>query len=163
MFDHLVDEGRDRYESGELHRASEVLRDALSLWSGSALANVVCGPVLRSYATHLDERRITALELRISADMQLGRYRDLIAELKSLVATYPLNEWLHAQLIIALEKVGRRGEALRAYQDVRRLLNDELGIDPSADLQRIHHRVLSSDRLVPTGPPAVRQPALLPA
>ncbi|MEV0804798.1 AfsR/SARP family transcriptional regulator [Micromonospora sp. NPDC050200] len=156
LFRDLVDQGRGLFDRGRVRQAGQVLHEALGLWSGPALTNVTCGPMLRSYATHLEEQRITALELRIAADLQLGKHRELIAELKSLVALHPLNEWLHAQLIVSLEKAGRRGEALRAYQDLRRLLNNELGLDPSADLQRLHQAVLSADTIVlhplrPTG------------
>ncbi|MFC4562784.1 BTAD domain-containing putative transcriptional regulator [Nocardiopsis mangrovi] len=145
-FDRLLDTGQSLLEDGDAHRAADILREALALWSGPVLANVSCGPLLRGYAAHLEERRITALELRISADIRIGRHRELIPELKSLVSAHPLNEWLHAQLIIALNTTGRRGEALRAYQELRSLLNRELGLDPSAELQRIHQDVLTSDR-----------------
>lgn len=146
-FTHLLDEGRRLLEKDERDEACRVLHQALGLWSGPALGNVTCGPLLRRYATHLEESRITALELRIAADMRIGRHRELIPELRSLVSLHPFNEWLHAQLIISLYKAGRRGDALRAYQELARILNLELGLDPSADLQRIHRAVLASDEL----------------
>jgi SARP family transcriptional regulator, regulator of embCAB operon len=145
MFTTLVARGRQLFEQENYSEASKSLHEALNLWTGPALSNVASGPVLRSHATHLDEQRITALELRIAADLQLGKHRELIAELKSLVAMHPFDEWLHAQLITSLERSGRRGEALRAYQELRKLLNDELGLDPSAELQQAHMAVLSSD------------------
>ena len=76
--------------------------------------------------------------------MELGRHRALIPELRSLVATYPLNEWMHAQLIQALNGSGRRADALRAYQDLRNVLSDELGLDPAPELQRLQQEMLSA-------------------
>ena len=144
-FDTLLDNGRSLLDSDEA-AAARTLREALALWRGGPmLANVTCGPVLRRYAARFEERYITALELRIAADMKLGRHRELLAELKSLVAEYPFNEWLHAQLIISLQKGGRRGEALQAYQHLRRTLTTELGLEPSADLRRLQSDLLQSD------------------
>jgi len=145
-FNHMLDQGRRLLEENQAREAGLMLRRALALWSGPALANVTCGPLLRRYATHLEESRITALELRIAADMRIGRHRALIAELSSLVSLHPFNEWLHAQLIISLYRAGRRGDALRAYQQLRQTLSHELGLDPSAELQNIHRAVLSSDQ-----------------
>ncbi|MFL1429437.1 MULTISPECIES: AfsR/SARP family transcriptional regulator [unclassified Nocardiopsis] len=144
VFDELTRRGRALFEEGDAAGAAQVLEQALSLWSGPALGNVNCGPLLRRYTTHLEEQRSAALELRIAADMELGRYRHLIPELKSLVVAQPLNEWLHSQLIKALHQLNRRGEALRAYQDLRRILTEELGLDPSPEVQRIQQHVLSS-------------------
>ncbi len=109
------------------------------------LDNVPCGSLLQSHATHLEEMRTTALELLVNAEMQLGRHRELIPELRSLVLAHPLNESFHTQLIVALGKSQRRGEALRAYHDLRFILQEELGLDPSAGVQRIHQAVLTSD------------------
>ena len=86
-----------------------------------------------------------ALELRITADMQLGRHRELISELRFLVETHRFNEWLYAQLIIALGRCGRRGEALQVYGNLRQILGEELGLDPSSDLQQLQYQVLVAD------------------
>ncbi|MER7768362.1 AfsR/SARP family transcriptional regulator [Kitasatospora sp. NPDC096140] len=152
-FDRLVEDARLLNEDGEPLRAAGLLADALAMWRGPALSNVSCGPVLASYATHLEERRISALEARVRTDMELGRHRRLVAELQTLVSTYPFNEWFHTQLILALNRSGRRGDALNAYQRVRRLLGEELGLDPSAELQRVHQQVLRVD-----GPAVQRMP-----
>jgi DNA-binding SARP family transcriptional activator len=87
-----------------------------------------------------------SLELRIQADAELGRHRELIGEVRSLVAIHPLNEWLHGHLIAALSHCGRRGEALQAYQDLRRVLSVQLGLDPQPELERLHQEVLSHGR-----------------
>jgi SARP family transcriptional regulator, regulator of embCAB operon len=132
-------------ERGDTEGAGRVFRDALALWRGPALTNVVLGPLLSAHVAHLDELRIQALASRIEADMAQGRHRELVAELRSLVCAYPLNEWFHGQLIEALRRSGRRSDALVAYHHVRGLLQRELGLDPSAYLQRLHHAVLTAD------------------
>jgi SARP family transcriptional regulator, regulator of embCAB operon len=90
----------------------------------------------------LEENRLGVLEQRIEADMLIGRHRDLVGELKGLVATHPLHEWFYARLIIALHLSGRRVEALGVYQNLRRGLQEELGLDPTTELQQIHRAVL---------------------
>ncbi|MEV4053684.1 AfsR/SARP family transcriptional regulator [Amycolatopsis sp. NPDC049688] len=145
MFDGLVRQGRALIETGRTETAVHVLRKAEDLWSGPALSNMSCGPLLESYTAHLEEMRIDALELRVSAEMRLGHHRELIAELRSLIKEHSLNEWLHAQLITALSRSGRRGEALRAYRELRLLMNTELGLEPSVELQRVHQDVLAAD------------------
>jgi SARP family transcriptional regulator, regulator of embCAB operon len=144
-FAELTARGRSLLEEGRVAEAARLLRDALALWRGPALANVSVGALLSGHVAHLEETRIRALEMRIQADLALGRDRELIPELRALVATYPFNEWFHAQLIDALRRAGRRGEALQAYQHVRNVLNEELGLEPSADLQRLHRAVLTGD------------------
>ena len=123
--------------------AADRLRRGLSLWNGSAMAGVAHGPLLEGHVANLEEQRIRALELRIQAESQLGRHRELIGELRALVTQHPLNEWLHAQLISALHSSGRRGEALQAYHHLRHVLTEQLGLDPSPDLRRLHLQVLA--------------------
>jgi DNA-binding SARP family transcriptional activator len=144
VFEQRVEQGRARFEAGDFAAASELLRGALALWRGSALVDVSAGRVLEAYVAHLEEARIRALELRIQADIQLGRHRELIPDLRSLVSLHPLNEWIHGHLISALNLAGRRGEALQAYQRLREVLASELGLEPSAPLQRLQRDVLSS-------------------
>lgn len=143
-FDRLTDRGRALLKRGAVDQAAVVLRSALELWRGPALVNLTSGPVLCRHVDQLEESRIGALELRIEADLQLGRHRELVAELRGLVATHPLNEWFHARLIEALHRCGRRGEALQAFLDLRAVLACELGVEPSAALQRIQHEILTS-------------------
>lgn len=143
-----VDRGREALERGETRQAAALLAAALDMWTGPVLDNIEHGPVLTGYAARLEEQRMYALELRLRANMNLGRHRELIPELKSLVAAHPYHEWLHAQLMLALHRSGRRGEALSAYQDVRRLLNVELGLEPSTALQKVQQLVLTADTAV---------------
>jgi DNA-binding SARP family transcriptional activator len=145
-FEALTQKGRQMLEEGYPQQAAQLLRRALDLWTGPSLADVRRGPLLEAHAIHLDEQRMRALELRIQADAELGRHRELIGEMRSLVASHPLNEWFHGQLIIALSHSGRRGEALQAYQDLRQLLSNQLGLDPQPELQRLHQEVLSHGR-----------------
>lgn len=142
-FEELLGRGRDALDDGSVPEAAELIKLALDLWTGPALADVPQGSLLQAHAVHLDELRINAMELRIQAGLKLGRHHSLIAELRSLTHEHPLNEWFHGQLISALTRSGRRGEALQAYQDVRHVLSDELGVDPSPALQNLQRRVLS--------------------
>lgn len=142
-FEQLVAEGRRSLQTGALERASSQLSQALALCNGRPLGNVTQGPLLGAYAVHLEEQRLQALELRIQAEMRLGRHRELVAELRSLVVTHPHHEWLHGQLISALSLSGRRSEALQAYQTIRTILNDDLGLDPSHELRAVHQSVLT--------------------
>lgn len=144
-FETLSWQGRQLLDNGRTEDAANVLRKALDLWHGPALANVLTGRLLESHAIHLEEERLRTLELRILADAELGRHHELIGELRSLVSAHPLNEWFHGQLIAALSRSGRRSEALQAYQNLRVLLNEQLGLDPQPELQRLQREVLTYD------------------
>jgi DNA-binding SARP family transcriptional activator len=143
LFSRLVQQGRSQLARGATAEAAGSLRQALALWRGSPLADVRVGRVLCAHLAHLAEIRLRAQELRIEADMRLGQHRELIPELRGLVATNPLNEWLHGQLIDALSRSGRRGDALTAFRALRTLLAEELGLEPSADLHRLQHEILT--------------------
>ncbi|MDA0566071.1 AfsR/SARP family transcriptional regulator [Streptomonospora sp. S1-112] len=145
LFTEYVEQGRALLRQDRVEDAARRLREALGLWRGRALANTSVGPVLARHVTYLDEVHHHALELRIEADMLLGRHRELVPELRSLIATNPLNEWYHDQLITALHRSGRRGEALAAFHDLRRVLNEELGLEPSQEAQRLQHEILMAD------------------
>lgn len=144
-FERLVSQGRMLLSHGEPAEASAVLRQALSLWRGPALVDVACGRLLGGHVTRLAEARLRATELRLEADLRLGRHRDLVAELRGLVASYPLNEWLHAQLIESLRRSGRRAEALAAFADLRQTLASELGVEPSTELRLLHQTLLANE------------------
>ena len=144
-FEQLAEQGRTAMSSGQLERAANHLRAALDLWRGPALAGVALGPISRSHAAHLEEARFAALEHRIRADLELGRHGDLVAELEALAREHPLRERLHGQLMLALYRTGRRAEALEVYQRARRLLVDNLGIEPNRQLQELQQAVLAAD------------------
>jgi DNA-binding SARP family transcriptional activator len=141
-FDRLIEQARLMAADGQDERAARHFQAALRLWTGPTLSNVTCGHVLQGYVTHLEEKRITALEMRVQAEMDLGNHRELIPELRTLVMAHPFNEWFHIQLITALGRSGRRGDALTAYQNARQILGEELGLDPSAQLEMVHQEVL---------------------
>ncbi|GAA2209107.1 AfsR/SARP family transcriptional regulator [Nonomuraea monospora] len=143
VFADSVAEGRQLMSSGAAEKAARRLRDGLSLWRGRALANVAPGPVVARHLTYLEEIRNRAVELRLEADLRLGHHRELVAELRTLIARNPLNEWYHLRLIECLCRSGRRGEALLAYHDLRRILDEELGLEPSAEARRLQHGILS--------------------
>lgn len=152
VFRRLFRDGQVCMDSGRPGEAAEVLRRALDLYRGAALADVTRGRLLEPHAVLLEEQRLRVLELRIQAEMQLGLHRELVGELKSLVTQHPLNEWFHGQLITALSQVGRRSEALQAYQNLRAVLDDELGLEPTPELQRLQMEVLTTGCAQPTAP-----------
>ena len=137
------DQGRTLLLAHRDQEAAEVLADALALWRGRPLADVHLGSTLAAEVIRMEEQRDGALRHRIEADLRNGRHVELIPELQFLVRTEPLHEWLHAQLLSALTRAGRRADALRAYQDVRRILRDELGLGPSKELEQLHMQVLT--------------------
>lgn len=115
---------------------------ALALWRGPAFADLAQEPSLRAEAARLDELRLAAVEDRLEALLALGEDAGVIGELQTLTAAHPLRERLWGQLMLALYRAGRQAEALAAYQRAREILSDELGIDPSPELRRLHERVL---------------------
>jgi DNA-binding SARP family transcriptional activator len=143
LFEGLLGLGRQLIDEGRPRAASQRLTEALALWTGPPLVNITPGPLLSGHVVHLEEQHLRALELRIQAEVMLSRDRELIGELRSLVADYPLNEWFHGQLIMALHRAGRRSEAFEAYRQVCRVLSTELGVDPSPELQRLHQEALT--------------------
>jgi DNA-binding SARP family transcriptional activator len=122
--------------------AARTFRAALALWAGSPIANITCGPVLSAYAVDLQEQRRNAHYMRIQADIESGLHRELIGELRSLVAANPLDEGLHVQLMLTLSRSARRLEALEVYRELRATLNAELGLEPFEELQALHHELL---------------------
>jgi DNA-binding SARP family transcriptional activator/WD40 repeat protein len=143
-------------------RASDTLRQALSLWRGHPYADIEANGHLDGEITRLGEMRLAALEARIGADMRVGRHREVVGELDALTAEYPYRESLRALQMLALYRCGRQAEALRAYARTRELLVEDLGIDPSVELKEMERRILAQDRalLISVGP-TVRRRAVL--
>jgi YVTN family beta-propeller protein len=144
-FQALLDEGREALAAGEAERASERLGRALAQWRGAALADVAYEQFAQAEIARLEELRLIALEERIEADLTLGRHLALVAELEGLVRAEPLRERPRAQLMLALYRSGRQADALEAYQDARRELVDELGLEPSRPLQELERAILRQD------------------
>ena len=155
-FERLVDEARGLRARGLAADASERLREALSLWRGPALADFAYESFAQAAIARLEEIRLAAVELRIDADLALGRHDELVGELEALVAEQPLRERLRGYLMTALYRSGRQAEALDAYKDARRALVDELGIEPSTALQELERAILRQE-------PALNLPATAPA
>jgi DNA-binding SARP family transcriptional activator len=144
-FERLVDEARIMLGRGLATDASARLRDGLSLWRGPALADFTYESFAQAPIARLEEIRLTAVELRIEADLVLGRHDELIGELETLVAEHPLRERLRRYLMTALYRAGRQAESLDAYQNARRALVDQLGIEPSTALQDLERAILNHD------------------
>jgi YVTN family beta-propeller protein len=144
-FEQLVEEGRRMLAGNDPERAADVLHEALALWRGPALADLAAEPFARAEIGRLEELRLTALEERIDADLALGRHRALVGELEALVATQPYRERLREQLMLALYRSGRQAEALAQYQNARRALVNDLGIEPGRGLDELERAILHHD------------------
>jgi DNA-binding SARP family transcriptional activator len=153
-FERLADEGRSFLARGLAVDASERLREALSLWRGPALADFVYESFAQTSIARLEEIRLAAVELRIDADLVLGRHHELVGELEALVAEHPLRERLRRYLMTALYRSDRQAEALDAYQDARRSFVDVLGIEPSPALQQLERAILRQDPALDIEAPA---------
>src|SRR5919204_3457520 len=134
-FERLVADGRAAADGGDPGTASALLQQALSLWRGPPLADLAFEPSTQVEIGRLEELRLAVLEERLDADIALGRDAAIVPELEALVAQHPLRERLGRHLLLALYRSGRQAEALAVYQATRRELVDELGIDPSPELQ----------------------------
>ncbi|MEU7612678.1 BTAD domain-containing putative transcriptional regulator [Micromonospora sp. NPDC049204] len=144
-FERLAEAGRRALAGGDQPRAAAVLREALELWRGPALADVIDVAGVPAQAARLDELRLAATEDRIEAELALGGHAELVPELRQLVVAQPLRERPRGQLMRALSAQGRPAEALAEFEDARRSLAEQLGVDPSAALAAIHLAVLRGD------------------
>jgi DNA-binding SARP family transcriptional activator len=161
-FERLVEEGRGLLVRGLAADASARLCDALALWRGPVLADFAYESFAQAAIARLEEIRLAAVELRIDADLALGRHHELVGELEAHVAEHPLRERLRRYLMTALYRTGRQAEALDAYQDARRALVDGLGIEPSTELQKLERAILQQDPALevrPATPARVREVA----
>ncbi|REK19006.1 MAG: hypothetical protein DWQ40_07995, partial [Actinobacteria bacterium] len=125
--------------------ATDLLSESLSLWHGRAFGDLGGEPALVHEAIRLDEARLTAIEYRIEADLNCGNHLTVIQELEALTREHPFRERLVGFLMLALYRAGRQADALRTYRRASQLLADELGIDPSSDLQDLEDRILNQD------------------
>ena len=143
--------------------AAQRLREALDLWRGSALADLAQEPFAQTEISRLEELRLGALERRFEADLALGRHAELVGEVQVLVREHPLRERLRAILMQALYGSGRQAEALEVYRETRRLLVDELGIEPSPALHELEQAILRHDPTLSSqaGAAARRQRAIM--
>ncbi|MFM9368350.1 BTAD domain-containing putative transcriptional regulator [Streptomyces sp. Da 82-17] len=155
--------------AGDLCQARSLLRKALSLWDGEPLAGVP-GPYAETQRVRLEEWRLQLVETRLDLDLEQGCHAEAVSELTALTAAHPLRERLRELLMLALYRSGRQAEALAVYADTRRLLADELGVDPRAGLSELQQRILQADpglaepsAALAETPAAPVRPAQLPA
>ncbi|MFI6936638.1 BTAD domain-containing putative transcriptional regulator [Streptomyces sp. NPDC050287] len=165
----LATEAEKARSAGDLCHARDVLGRALALWDGEALAGVP-GPYAEAQRVRLEEWRLQLLESRLDMDLEQGCHAEAVSELTALTAAHPLRERLRELLMLALYRSGRQAEALAVYTDTRRLLADELGVDPRPGLRELQQRILQADpglaepsapRAEPAAAPV--RPAQLPA
>ncbi|MDK0524594.1 AfsR/SARP family transcriptional regulator [Streptomyces sp. ML-6] len=144
-YERLVAAGRSAFDEGEDVRAGKLYREALAMWQGTALVDVRLGSILEIEVLRLEESRLVTVERRIDADLRLGRHGELLAELTDLIARHPQHEGLHSQAMVALYRSGRQATALDVYRRLRTRLIEELGVEPSPQLQRLHQAMLAVD------------------
>src|SRR5262245_31156219 len=140
-FERLVSEA----DGAEPARAAAKLREALGLWRGAPLVDLSYASFAQPAIRRLEELRLAVLEKRIAADLELARHAELVGELEMLVEEHPLREHLHAQLMLALYRCGRQADALAAYQNARRVLVEQLAVEPSAQLRQLQQAILRQD------------------
>ncbi|MCM6773984.1 NB-ARC domain-containing protein [Nocardia sp. CDC159] len=177
VFQTLLAEGRARRAANDLVGALDSFTRSLEVWRGDALADVAATPSIMAEQSRLEESRLSAVEGRCGVEIDLGRHEEVLPELKRLVAQHPLRERLHGLLMTALYRCGQQAEALGVYRDLRNVLVEELGVEPSRPLRDLHQRILLEDpgllttivpaaakaaaaQRVPAGP--IAKPQLLP-
>lgn len=143
-FEDLLEKAREDL-SDDPYRASEILIEGLGLWRGEPFADLNDAIALRSEVERLQQLRVAAIEERIDADLALGRHQTLVEELDTLTREHPYRERFRAQHMLALYRSGRQTDALRAFAKTRELLVEELGIDPSPELQTLEEQILRQD------------------
>ncbi|MEV5346475.1 AfsR/SARP family transcriptional regulator [Streptomyces achromogenes] len=147
----LAAEAEKARGAGDLGTARKLLRQALALWDGEPLAGVP-GPYAETQRARLEEWRLQLLECRLDMDLEQGGHAEAVSELTALTAAHPLRERLRELLMLALYRSGRQAEALAVYADTRRLLAEELGVDPCPGLSDLQQRILQAD-------PALAEPS----
>lgn len=142
-FDQLSEQGMAQLRGGDGDEAARTLKNALSLWQGGALVDISTGRRLSAWSTQLEERRKSVQEQRFSLELELGRHHAVLDELSEAFRANPTHEAFAGQLMRALHRCGRRPDALNTFRTLRSHLVEELGLEPSAQLQRLHQEVLA--------------------
>ena len=161
-FERLLERGRAALEAGRADDAADDLREALAVWRGPALADLSEEARRAAESEHLDELRLTALELRLDAELACGRHDAVVAELEKLTAEHPYREKFLQQRLLALYRCGRQAEALEVYRTARDLLAEDLGLDPSPALQELERAILNQDSSLAAPEPPSRSTRPLP-
>jgi DNA-binding SARP family transcriptional activator len=153
LAERLIAEGREATTAGDPASAARLLREALALWRGRALAEFSDQPFAQAEAARLEELREAAREDLVDAELALGHHHDLVGELEAMVTSHPLRERRWGQLLLARYRDGRQAEALDGFRALRRALRDELGVDPSPELQDLHDQILHQAPALAWRPP----------
>jgi predicted ATPase/DNA-binding SARP family transcriptional activator len=161
-FERTLERGRAALEAGRAEDAADDLREALAAWRGPALADVPEDARRAADADRLEELRLTALELRYEAELACGRHDEVVAELEALTAQHPYRERFLRARVLALYRCGRQADALEVYRNVRRVLVDELGLEPSPALQELERAILRQDPGLAAPEPPTRSTRPLP-
>ncbi|WP_157253900.1 AfsR/SARP family transcriptional regulator [Nonomuraea typhae] len=143
-FERGITEAEAARKAGRPAQAAEEMRAALALFEGEPLAGAV-GPYADHQRDRLAERRLSVVETLMDVDLQLGNHAAIVSELIALTADHPLRERLRAQLMLALYRCGRQGDALAVFTETRQALIDELGVEPGRELTTLHQRILTAD------------------
>ncbi|MGW0506589.1 AfsR/SARP family transcriptional regulator [Micromonospora sp. NPDC003241] len=144
-FQRVAGDGSEALAAGRYPEAARLLRAALDMWRGPALVDVQAGPILRGRLDGLREVHLAVQEERVEADLRIGRHRELLGELRTLVRRHPTHENLCAQLALALYRSGRTTEALAVLRQLRTTLGERFGLEPSRRLQRLERAVLRAE------------------
>ncbi|MCX2968261.1 MULTISPECIES: AfsR/SARP family transcriptional regulator [Streptomyces] len=156
----LAGEAEKAAHAGDRQGARALYTEALALWDGETLAHVP-GPYAATQRTRLEEWRLTLLEHRLDLDLETGCHSDAVSELTALTSAHPLRERLRELLMLALYRSGRQGEALAVYADTRRLLAEELGVDPRPELSDLQQRILRADDSLSAPAEAAAEPSFV--
>ena len=161
-FERLTAEGTSELAAGRPEQAVQTIEHALLLWRDAPLADLVYEPFAQSEIARLEDLRVGALEQLVEAKLALGRHAEVIGQLETLIAEHPYRERLRAQLMLALYRCERQAEALQAYQDARRQLVEELGIEPGERLHELERAILAHDPALDAAPAGEVAPPRLP-
>lgn len=145
QFIQLMNEGRAQMREARYDEASATLREALGLWRGRALDDLRSGVIIDSFVTWLTEARLECFEMLGDAQLRLGLHREMVGELYSLIAENPFREAFYRQLMLALYRSDRQADALHVYQRARKILHDELGLEPCRALKALQQAILDGN------------------
>ena len=162
-FEELVAETRSALRDGDVQAASDAVASALGLWRGAALQGLTGTAWFSAEARRLEALRVDALEEEFEVRLTLGEHRELVPALRSALADNPFRERLWGQLILALYRSGRQADALETFQEARRVLADELGLEPGPELRRLQESILAHDPAIAVVPVVRRNHGNLPA